>query len=64
MSYRNKMLLLLALCLLCIGGGIQSSVALLTWLKGGTYWIEMLKASSLLLGAVVMFSSLAQAIRE
>jgi hypothetical protein len=58
------MLLLLGLCLLCFAGGLQSSVALQDWLSGRSYWIDTLKSASLLLGAVVVFSVLSQAISK
>ena len=58
------MLLLFGLCLLCFAGGLQSSVALQSWLSGRSYWIDTLKAASLILGAVVVFSVLSQAISK
>ena len=61
-SYTTSMLLLVGLCLLCIGGGIQSMVALQTWHGGGRYWIDVLKAASLLIFAFSIFVRLSQVI--
>jgi hypothetical protein len=58
------MFLLFGLCLLCFAAGLQSSLALQGWLSGGSYWIDTLKSASLLLGAVVVFSVLAQVISK
>jgi hypothetical protein len=56
------MLQLLGLCLLCIGGGIQSALALHKWLRGERFWIDVLKAASLLLFAFAIFCKLSQVI--
>jgi hypothetical protein len=58
------MLFLLALCLLCIGGGIQSALAFEKWLSGDRFWADALKAGSLLLFAVAVFARLSQAISK
>jgi hypothetical protein len=58
------MLLILGLCLLCFAGGLQSSVAFQSWFSGGTSWIDILKAASLILGAVVIFFQLSLVISK
>jgi hypothetical protein len=56
------MLQLLGLSLLCFGGGIQSAVALQKWFRGGRFWIDVLKAASLLVFAFAIFCKLSQVI--
>ena len=59
-----SLLSLFGLCVLCVAAGVELTLALQSWLRGGAFLVDLLKTLSLLLFALAIFCRVSLVIRD